>query len=255
MRLGWLCLTLAVSLTACAPSLTDQWTKGETGTVVRIIDGDTLVLNGGQVVRLVSIEAPRTASRDRPEDPYGEQSRELLTQLALGREVQLYYSGLTEDRYERALAQVTLKTESGEMIWLNEEMVARGGAWVRIFPDTGAGSRGLWEAETTARQVGTGVWATLDPSDIDTVRTAEGAFHLLIAQLSDATFDEEQRECRYRLGDTGVTASYDSPTGECQTFDDEPRELRGWARNGMIYLNSPDNIRPVFNARAKISPE
>lgn len=255
MRLGWLYLTLAISLTACAPSLTDQWTKGETGTVVRIIDGDTLVLDGGQVVRLVSIEAPRTASRDRPEDPYGEQSRELLTQLALGREVQLYYPGLTEDRYERALAQVTLKTESGEMIWLNEEMVARGGAWVRIFSDTGAGSEALWEAETAARQIGTGVWASLTPSDADTVRAADGAFHLLNAQLSDPTFDEEDRECRYHLGDTGVTASYDSPNGNCQAFDTEPRELRGWARNGIIYLNSPENIRPVFSTQAKISPE
>ena len=53
-------------LAACnAKSPLPDMQPGETGRVVRVIDGDALVLDTGQSVRLVSIEAPALYPRDR----------------------------------------------------------------------------------------------------------------------------------------------------------------------------------------------
>jgi endonuclease YncB( thermonuclease family) len=66
----------------------------------------------------------------------------MLEDMALGREVQLFYAGLTRDRYDRTLAHVMTTDALGPDLWLNREMVARGGARVRVYPDTAVRARG-----------------------------------------------------------------------------------------------------------------
>lgn len=104
--------------------------------MVRVIDGDALVLDTRQSVRLIGIEAPARPYKDRVGAPYFEESRRMLEDMALGREVQLFYAGLTRDRYDRALAHVVTTDALGPDLWLNREMVARGGARMRVYPDT-----------------------------------------------------------------------------------------------------------------------
>ncbi len=67
----------------------------------------------------------------------------------MGREVRLYYPGLTRDRYDRALAHVETTDAKGPDFWVNEEMLRRGGARLRIYPDTSAGSEALVEKART----------------------------------------------------------------------------------------------------------
>jgi len=57
---GWQGLLMALAaLAACsAPDPLAGTQPGEHGRVVRVIDGDALVLDTGQSVRLVGIEAP-----------------------------------------------------------------------------------------------------------------------------------------------------------------------------------------------------
>ena len=156
----WSVLGLVVSLAACSASSTfPDMQPGETGRVVRIIDGDALVLENGQSVRLVSIEAPALYPRDRPAEPYAAESARVLEDLALGRRVQLFYPGITRDRYDRALAHVRTIDGSGPAVWLNEAMIARGGAWVRLYPDTAARGDELLTLEQTVRDAAQGVWA------------------------------------------------------------------------------------------------
>ena len=57
----------------------------------------------------------------------------MLEDMALGREVQLFYSGLTRDRYDRALAQLRTTDALGPDLRLNAEMLRRGGARLRIY--------------------------------------------------------------------------------------------------------------------------
>ena len=146
-------------LAACAkPHPLDALEPGERGRVVRVLDGDALVLDTGQSVRLVGIEAPARPYKDRAGEPFQEESRRMLEDMALGREVQLYYAGLTRDRYDRALAQVRTTDALGPDYWLNAELLRRGGARVRVYPDTAGGSETFPALEAGAREAGLGLW-------------------------------------------------------------------------------------------------
>jgi endonuclease YncB( thermonuclease family) len=151
----WLCL-----LAACAkPHPLDALQPGEHGRVVRVIDGDALVLDTGQSVRLASIEAPARPWKDRAGEPFQEEARRMLEDMTLGREVQLFYAGLTRDRYDRALAQVRTTDALGPDLWLNAEMLRRGGARLRVYPDTAGGSDTFPALEAEAREDRRGLWA------------------------------------------------------------------------------------------------
>ena len=99
-RLKMGCMTLV----ACgAPGPLDSLEPGERGRVVRVVDGDTIVLDTGQSVRLVGIEAPSGGYRDHAPQPYPTESKRMMEDIVLGRDIQLHYGGLTRDRYDRAL--------------------------------------------------------------------------------------------------------------------------------------------------------
>ena len=133
--------------------------RGERGRVVRVIDGDALVLNTGQSVRLIGIEAPARPYRDREGQAFHEEAKRMLEDMALGRQVELRYGGLTRDRYDRALAHVVTDDTLGAALWLNLEMAKRGGARLRVYPDTAAANDLITEAEDAARAEGRGLWS------------------------------------------------------------------------------------------------
>ncbi|MFN3213022.1 MAG: thermonuclease family protein [Henriciella sp.] len=150
-------------LPACAPSSPlPNMQPGETGRVTRIIDGDALVLDTGQSVRLVSIEAPAMYPESGVPAPHAGESARRLEDMALGRRVQLYYPGLTRDRYDRALAHVVTIDGAGPKLWLNREMIEAGAAWVRLYPSTAARGRELLDHEAAARSERRGLWARSD---------------------------------------------------------------------------------------------
>ena len=135
--------------------------QGERGRVVRIIDGDALVLDTGQSVRLVGLEAPAMNWREKDPEPYAEASSRMLDDLVMGRAVRLYYPGMTRDRYDRALAHVETADAKGPHYWLNAEMLRRGGARLRIYPDTDR-ARSRWRcSRPRARR-----WPRLKPRPV-----------------------------------------------------------------------------------------
>lgn len=97
---------------------------------MRVFDGDALSLDTGWSVRLICIEAPAAPYRNREGEPGYETSKRVLEDMELGREVELRFAGLTRDRYDRALAHVVTTDALGPRLWLNSEMVKKGGARV-----------------------------------------------------------------------------------------------------------------------------
>ena len=158
---NFLIFAAALVVAACARAPTDPLeglAVGEKGRVVRVIDGDALVLSTGQSVRLIGIEAPAGPSRGRDGEPGFEEAKRALEDLALGREVELRYAGLTRDRYDRALAHVITADTLGPEYWLNAEMIKRGAARVRVYPDTAAANDALLPLEAAAREEKAGLW-------------------------------------------------------------------------------------------------
>ena len=134
--------------------------KGETETVREIVDGDTLFLSSGLKVRLSGIQAPKLSlGRDHVIDwPLGHESKSALIDLALEKQVTLYYGGERRDRYGRALAQI-FQGEDQSGSYLQEEMLRRGLARVYTWPDTFQDSGRLLAAEQDARNEARGIWA------------------------------------------------------------------------------------------------
>ncbi|MEM9669673.1 MAG: thermonuclease family protein [Pseudomonadota bacterium] len=239
----------ALLLVSCgSDGILDGIPRGETGRVVRIIDGDAIILDTGLTVRLVGVEAPALQRRDQTSQPFAQEAKRLLEDMALGRLVRLYYPGLTRDRYDRALAYVFTADDLGPRIWLNEEIVRQGGARVRVYPDTAAKAEYLFEAEQLARVERAGLWS-------------EKAYKIVPAkavagELSGFTIVQTQRLVRHdSIGDNFVCALRSGssafwidvrPTAAeiCHT---PPMEalVRGYMRDGRLELTHSLNIEEL----------
>ncbi|MEM1105799.1 MAG: thermonuclease family protein [Pseudomonadota bacterium] len=255
----WLGLCAALGLAACgAPAPLQGFEPGEQGRVVRVIDGDALVLNTGQSVRLVGLEAP-AFGRDGDEDaPHAEASKRALEDLVLGRQVRLYYSGMTRDRYDRALAHVQTIDRLGPALWVNQSLVAAGAARVRAYPDTARGSQALFDAEDQARQDKQGLWALRAyavPDARDTAPDA-GGFILVAGILGERAppiFGDAA--CARRLMASGITLNVArSAMDVCDLQTGLRVEARGWLSDGRLSVNSAKNIRPQGAAAIAAGP-
>tara|TARA_X000000950_G_scaffold86850_1_gene109304 strand:+ start:6906 stop:7649 length:744 start_codon:yes stop_codon:yes gene_type:complete len=237
-------LLITLGLAACsADDPSSNWARGQTGTVSRVIDGDSFVLDDGLVVRLVSIEAPSFGYSGDEDDPYAEESKRALERLVLGRRVELFYPGLTQDRYERALAQVYGFNEAGSRFWVNKELASSGNAWVRLYPDTSAGSDALWTSEADARANSIGLWGDASPeSSVIDAESVDGDFVILTGRLLDGT--EYETDCVHRLVGSDISVRYRALAG-CDVIPEGEVEIRGWARNGTVSAGYHANIRPL----------
>lgn len=105
--------------------LADNFPKS--GRVVKVIDGDTIELEGNVTVRYLGIDAPEIAHDDKPADCFGNEARQRNAALVLGKIVKLQYEEEQKtDRYGRVLAYVFLN--DGTMV--NELLVKEGYAFV-----------------------------------------------------------------------------------------------------------------------------
>lgn len=237
-------------LAACTPaSPFPDMEPGETGRVTRIIDGDALVLETGQSVRLVSIEAPAMYPEGGAPAPHAGESARRLEDMALGRRVQLYYPGLTRDRYDRALAHVVTIDGAGPKLWLNREMIASGAAWVRLYPSTAAQGQSLLDLERDARSERHGLWARsiyaerearlMDPS-------AAGFFFVRGQIGAPVPVDPETRyppACLRRFEGAALLLSVrrDAATA-CGLADGTEVLVRGRVREGALDLSHPFHL-------------
>ncbi|MFQ5927396.1 MAG: thermonuclease family protein [Terriglobia bacterium] len=163
--LGWLLLVLALGFLLGrvfrqdesfrpAPTPGDSW-RG----VEWVVDGDTLVLDGGERVRLIGVDTPELggsprARRPGQPDPFAEEATAFVRGLVEGKRVRLAYGPEPTDDYGRTLAYVYL--ENGT--FLNAELIRQGyGRAYTRFPfayreefrrleqEARENRRGLWE--------------------------------------------------------------------------------------------------------------
>lgn len=133
--------------------------SGETFTVTRVADGDTIYVRdaSGQSnrIRFLGIDAPETKMA------YGKQSQQALKKIldAAGKKVQIIYS--ERDIHNRIIGKVIADGKD-----VNLEMIKTGNAWYfkRYAKDVDPNDRKLYEAaEKEARAKKLGLWADPDP--------------------------------------------------------------------------------------------
>lgn len=160
------------------------------GVVDSVIDGDTVMLQGGAQVRLVGIQAPKLAlGRPGLRDwPLATEAKELLEALVLGAPVKLIYGGRRVDRHRRILAHLERKAAPGAALWVQGEMLRTGLARVYTFPDNRARAERMLALEREARAARRGIWRLryyriLGPEE---TRRHIGSFRLVEGKVLDA---------------------------------------------------------------------
>lgn len=142
-------------LVAYLPESFFEEEEGEWRLCVRVVDGDTLALDGEERVRLIGVDTPETKDPRRPVEYFGQEATAFTRRLAEGRRVRLGYDQQRQDRYGRTLAYVYL--ENGT--FLNAEIIRQGyGHAYTRFPFRYLEEFRAYERE--ARESGRGLWAS-----------------------------------------------------------------------------------------------
>ncbi|MCQ8103808.1 thermonuclease family protein [Methylomonas sp. SURF-2] len=123
--------------------------------VEKVYDGDTILLSDGRKVRLLGVNTPEVAGRNKNAEPGGEQARAWLRQRIEHKRVRLEGDVEKQDKYQRGLAYVF--TEDKRHI--NLELVSLGLAAVNIYPPNLKYARALLDAQRAAETAGLGIWA------------------------------------------------------------------------------------------------
>ncbi|HWK32134.1 MAG TPA: thermonuclease family protein, partial [Hyphomicrobium sp.] len=126
---------------------------GAAGSVVRIIDAETVLLDGGIEVRLIGALAPRSPELSPDAQPWlpEEDATAALRELTLGRTVTLATSGRSRDRYGRNLAHLFIERD-GDRVWVQGEMLRMGHARAYGIPGSHACMHELLAHENVARK-------------------------------------------------------------------------------------------------------
>lgn len=129
--------------------------------VVDIVDGDTLFLNTGEEVRLVGIQAPKLplGRKGFTAWPLAAEAKQALTEITLGKQVQLYTGQTQIDRHGRVLAHILVVENDNDPVWVQRELLNRGLARVYSFSDNRDGVLPLLQVEQKARAATQGIWA------------------------------------------------------------------------------------------------
>lgn len=147
---------VGVSTVTAAPSTT---ATALTGTVVRVVDGDTIDvrLDGREErVRLIGVDTPETVHPEVGVEPWGpEASQFTKTHLPPGTRVHLELDVQQRDRYGRLLAYLYLP--DGRM--LNEVLLQEGLAQLLTVPPNVRYVERFVTAQQQARQARKGIWS------------------------------------------------------------------------------------------------
>ncbi len=146
-------LLLAVLLTSAFSA--HAFGTGEWAYVKYVIDGDTIVLQDSRKVRYVGINAPETAHRDQPGEPFGRKATEFNRKLVQGRKVHIVPGGNKIDRFGRILAFVY--TRDGRLV--NEKLLREGLAHCCFFSKDIRNRNLLLTAQLFAINARKGIWS------------------------------------------------------------------------------------------------
>jgi endonuclease YncB( thermonuclease family) len=237
----------------------------ETVAAADAVDGATLRLADGRLLRLAAVRPPQAAFGAGEDDAaaaeaLAERARARLDALAAGRRLTVYSADPAKDRYGRPVGHAV----GPDGVWLQEALAAEGLVLVVPLPGTDpAAARALLRAEERARADRRGLWAepafrVRTPDDaaeaVDALRIVEGE----VASVAEArgriylNFGEDWRE-----DFTVSIAARDRDAFEAGGLDVAALEgrrirVRGWLRdfNGpLIDASHPAQIEVLGESR------
>ena len=141
---------LAMILLACTLVAATGCPPLEKATVARVIDGDTIVLESGEKVRYIGIDAPELTPNP---EPHAGEATSINRSLVEGKEIIMQRDVTDRDSFGRLLRYVYV----GDL-FINGEMVRLGMARSVEYPPDTKYQVFLNEMELGARTVQRGIW-------------------------------------------------------------------------------------------------
>lgn len=168
LPLGALFVSLALAVAGCATATPPGpgAEVGSTARLVRVVDGDTIVVDIAgreETVRLIGIDTPESVKPDSAVECFGpEASHELARLVPPGTALRLARDQELRDRYERLLAYVFRLPDE---MFLNLEMAATGYAAPLPFAPNLTFADDMAAAVSAARRAGLGLWSACPDPD------------------------------------------------------------------------------------------
>ena len=121
--------------------------------VTRVIDGDTIVLENGTVVRYIGIDTPELSDTESKSDCLAKEARERNKQLVLNKEVRLESGPQKTDKYDRTLAYVWAQN-----IDANAVLIKEGFAYAYNFTNPHPRETEFAQLQEEAKNAKVGIW-------------------------------------------------------------------------------------------------
>ncbi len=141
------------------PAVAAGLPAGDDATVVRVVDGDTIVARVAgrdERVRFIGIDTPETVHPQRPVECFGrEAAAHTASLIGPGTAIRLVYDVARTDRYGRTLAYL-YRAEDG--LFVNLALVRDGYAQVATHPPNVRHVEAFTAAQREAREAGRGLW-------------------------------------------------------------------------------------------------
>lgn len=122
--------------------------------VARVIDGDTIEIEGGERVRYIGIDTPEMVLEGKPEECGAEKALEKNRELVVGKTVELSKDVSEQDKYGRLLRYVWV-----DGILVNAQLVRLGLAKAASFPPDVRFLEEITIAQKEAQKNKAGLWS------------------------------------------------------------------------------------------------
>jgi len=121
--------------------------------VSRVIDGDTIEIEGGERVRYIGIDTPETVDPRKPVQCFGVEASNKNKEMVVGKTVRLEKDTTDRDKYKRLLRYVYV----GDT-FINLEMVKQGFAYSYSYPPDIKFQKEILAAQQEAEKNKNGLW-------------------------------------------------------------------------------------------------
>jgi micrococcal nuclease len=155
-RLAVLIVLVAVAVLGGNAALGGSQGGASTARVERVVDGDTIVLAGGERVRYIGMDTPESVKPGTPVQCFAKAAAHENERLVEGEQVRLRYDAERHDRYGRLLAYVYRASDG---LFVNAELVRRGYARTLTIPPNVAHAAMFRRLANGARAAGRGLWS------------------------------------------------------------------------------------------------
>jgi micrococcal nuclease len=121
--------------------------------VLAVLDGDTIIIDGGQKVRYAGLDTPETHHPDKLPEDCGQEAFEANRRLVAGKMVRLEFDERRRDKYGRLLAYVYV-----DSLFVNAELIRQGYAKVTTYRDNQRHHDDLTRLQRDAITARRGMW-------------------------------------------------------------------------------------------------